>query len=240
MIRIAIVEDDDNERNQLRRCIDRYAKEHGEEFSIVSFSDGLSFLDNYKPVYDIIFMDINMPYENGISVAKRLRMFDGDVCLIFVTQMAQYAISAYDVSAKDYLLKPILYASFAFRFERTLAAVRSAMAGHRYIVVKTQKGIVRLDAGSIYYIEVIKHTVIYHTTGGTIEAWASLKNVEDSMGDLAGKQFVRCNNCFLVNLQFVERIEDDVVIVGGAELKISRARRRDFLNSFTLYCAEGG
>ena len=235
MINIAIVEDNAGELGQLRECIDRYAKEHGETFSVTSFSDGLAFLDKYGHGYDIIFMDINMPYESGLGIAKRLRVIDPDVCLIFVTQMAQYAINAYDVNARDYILKPVVYSAFAFRFEKAIASVRAAVAAHNYIFVKTQKGMVRIDVNDIYYIEVIRHMVIYHMTDRNIESWESLKNVESALGALAGSQFVRCNNCFLVNLRYVDKAEGDTVYIGREQLKMSRARRKEFLNAFTLY-----
>lgn len=240
MINIAIVEDDERELGQLESCIADYGKEHDERFSVASFKDGLAFLDGYKHEYDIVFMDINMPYESGLGIAKRLRMVDPDVCLIFVTQMAQYAINAYDVNASDYILKPVIYSAFAFRFEKALSAVRAKALAHRYVLIKSQKGVIKVDVTNIYYIEVIRHTVIYHTADGDIEAWESLKNVENQLGELVGTQFVRCNNCFLVNLQHIQKTENDEVVVGKDRLKISRSRRKEFLNAISVYFGTGG
>lgn len=240
MISIAIVEDDKNELEQLKSCIERYSRETGEEFSVTAFKDGLAFLDGYRHGFDVVFMDINMPYESGIGVAKRLRVIDSEVCLIFVTQMAQYAISAFDVNARDYILKPVIYSAFAFRFERVLAGVRAQARRHRSIIVKSNKGAIKVDVNNIRYIEVIRHTVIYHTVGGDIEAWESLKNAESALGDLVGSRFERCNNCFLVNLEFVDRVEDDTVYVGKDELKMSRARKKAFSAAFTRYVGGGG
>lgn len=240
MIRIAIVEDDDGEAARLEKYIARYGKEKGEEFSVKRYKDGLAFLDAYKAEFDIVFMDIMMPHMNGLTAAKRMRLVDANTALVFITNMAQYAINGYEVAASDYILKPILYDAFAFRFAKVLAAAHMRAAGHRFLSVKTQKGLVKLDAGSIYYIEVIRHMVVYHTAGGDVEAWESLKSVESALGDLVDTQFVRCNNCFLVNLQYIDKIEGDIAHVGGAQLKISRARRKEFVNAVTLYLARGG
>ena len=185
-------------------------------------------------------MDIMMPHMNGLTAAKRMRLVDANTALVFITNMAQYAINGYEVAASDYILKPVLYDAFAFRFAKVLAAAHMRAAGHRFLSVKTQKGLVKLDAGSIYYIEVIRHMVVYHTAGGDVEAWESLKSVESALGDLVDTQFVRCNNCFLVNLQYIDKIEGDIAHVGGAQLKISRARRKEFVNAVTLYLACGG
>lgn len=240
MINIAIVEDDDAEAARLEKYIARYGKEHDETFSLKRYKDGLAFLDSYRAEFDIVFMDIMMPHMNGLTAAKRMRLVDENTALVFITNMAQYAINGYEVAASDYILKPVMYDAFAFRFTKVLASARMRAAGHKFLFVKTQKGVVKVDANSIYYVEVIRHMVVYHTVNGNIEAWESLKSVETSLGELLDTRFVRCNNCFLVNLQYIDKIENDVAFVGGEQLKISRSRRKEFINAVTLYLAQGG
>ena len=74
MIRIAVVEDLEDEARQLTKCIEQYGREKNEVFAVERFSDGLAFMEGYEPRYDIIFMDINMPLMSGLSAAKRLRV----------------------------------------------------------------------------------------------------------------------------------------------------------------------
>lgn len=233
MVRIAIVEDQDEEAKQLEGYIRRYGKEKNEEFSIKRFSDGLEFVENYEPRFDIIFMDINMPMMGGLSAAKRLRIVDPEVCLIFATRLAQYALNGYEVGARDYLLKPVTYGSFAFRFDKAMAAMKNNR--HRTLLLKTRSGISRIDADSIRYIEVNTHLLIYHTTRGDLESWESLKSAEEKLGDLVGRQFVRCNNCFLVNLHYVNKVDGDILWVGDDQLKMSRMRKKNFLNMLTIF-----
>ena len=62
MIRIAVVEDLDGEAQQLMKCIEQYGREKNETFAVERFSDGLAFIEEYHPRYDIIFMDIQMQF----------------------------------------------------------------------------------------------------------------------------------------------------------------------------------
>ena len=110
MTRIAIVEDDALSAKLLFSYIKKYEQETNGEFEAIIFENGYKFLENYKSgAYEIIFMDINMPHLSGIETAIDLRKLDESVALIFVTNLAQYAINGYEVSALDFMLKPVSY-----------------------------------------------------------------------------------------------------------------------------------
>ncbi len=106
MITVAIVDDNKSETEALTSFLKQYGDECGEKLEITAFKSGFDFLDGYKAVYDVVFMDIEMPEMDGMSAARRLRQFDGDIAIIFVTNIAKYAIAGYEVGALDYFLKP--------------------------------------------------------------------------------------------------------------------------------------
>ena len=92
MIRIAMVEDEAAVREQLQGYIQRYTRQYGTEFAVTEFSDGVEILDAYRPVYDIVLLDVEMKHLDGMETARRIRELDRDVVLLFITNMAQYAI----------------------------------------------------------------------------------------------------------------------------------------------------
>ena len=103
MIEIAIIEDTDIHARTLQAYLQRFADENQAAFYTTVFHNAVAFLENYSAKYDVVFMDIAMPYLNGMDAAHALRKLDKDVLLIFITSLAQYAVQGYDVDAFAYL-----------------------------------------------------------------------------------------------------------------------------------------
>lgn len=102
--------------------------------------------------------------------------------------------------------------------------------------MSTAEGAVCVRPCDVRYVEVMKHTLIYHTTTGDLTVYGSLKNAESA---LPAVRFVRCNSCYLVNLRYVKRVTGFTALVGGDELAISHSRRRDFLRALGEYIGKG-
>ena len=109
MRQACIVEDSAADAERLKKCVERFAQERKESISVRVYKDGIDFLSNYRPEADVVFLDVEMPILSGIEVAHKLRNIDPYVCIIFVTNMVQYALRGYEVSALDYVIKPISY-----------------------------------------------------------------------------------------------------------------------------------
>lgn len=124
MIRLALVEDDELYRSQLREYIDKYSAVSGEKFTVTEFSDGDEIALGYKAVYDIILMDIEMKFMGwAMMAAEEIRKVDTEVIIIFITNSPQYAIKGYAVDALDYVLKPVSYYAFSQRLGRAVERV---------------------------------------------------------------------------------------------------------------------
>lgn len=231
MIRIAVVEDDSNYRRILDEYIKDYGQKNNEEFEVKNYVDGLDIVDKYNASHDIIFMDIEMKHLDGMKAAQRIREHDRNVVIIFITNMPQYAIEGYKVEAMDYVLKPI--SAFAFSQELMKAVEKVKERQNNFLYIKKEGNVIRLNVADITYIESGQgHSVIYHTVKEDVVGRESMKNLEQI---LAPYHFSRCNSGYLVNLAFVERICKNDVIVAGAELQISRMKRKSFMETLTAY-----
>ena len=151
MISIAIVEDEDSCAKQMEEYLARYAAESGEEFETVRFCDGDEILENYRAQYDIILMDVQMKFMDGMTAAEEIRKVDPEVVIIFITNMAQYAIRGYAVDALDYVLKPVSYFAFSQRLERAIG--RMKRRARRYMTITIRGGACKLDIAEILYVE---------------------------------------------------------------------------------------
>ena len=237
MIKIAIVEDERKDVDRIKRFILQFSEDENLAFSIECFKQGINFIEDYNPDYDIIFMDIDMPNMSGLETAKRLRRLDSTVCLIFVTNMAQYAINGYEVDALDFMVKPVEYSLFCAKMKRALASIKKHKERrNRQIVLREGKTRRRIDVKNVIYVEVYKHDLIYHLTNGDITVKGTMYQIEDDYRKLG---FYRCFDSYLVNLNNILDITStDVTLSNGTKLPISRRKRKEILEVFAEYKGE--
>lgn len=233
MIKVAIVEDEHAYAMQLQEYLHQYEIENGEVFEISLFSDGDEIVNKYKPVYDIILMDVEMKFMDGMSAAEEIRKVDTEVVIIFITNMPQYAIRGYAVDALDYVLKPVSYFAFSQRLNRAISRMKKRES--KTLSISIKGGTVRLDVANITYIESQGHTLIFHTVSGDYETSGTMKELE---ADLAEVNFYRGNKGYLINLAHVEGIKEGCAVVRGEQLLLSRARKREFMETLTRYWGE--
>ena len=190
MYRIAIVEDEKEFRDQLYDYLRKYEEENTLSFRISVFEDGADILENYRNEYDLILLDIEMPKMNGMDAAERIREKDEDVVLMFITNMAQYAIRGYSVGALDFIMKPITYYTFSMKMTRALKRVQRKANVQAPIVLHLPDGMRTLEIKQIYYVEVQNRMLSYHTDEGIFMMRGTMQSVEQ---ELAPYAFATCH-----------------------------------------------
>lgn len=230
MIRIAIVEDEELYVSTLLKYLKEYEKTTGEDLDITIYRDGDEITSEYKAQFDIILMDIEMKFVDGMTAAEEIRKQDSEVIIIFITNMTQYAIRGYEVDALDYVLKPVSYFSFSQKLSRAISRMRKRKG--RQITVPVKGGVKRMETSDIYYIESEGHNLIYHTRTEDVVSAATMKSAEEM---LAGMNFSRGNKCYLINLEHVEGVKDKYAVLKMGQLLLSRPRIRQFMQDLTKY-----
>ena len=230
MLHIAVVEDEEEFILQIKEFIDRYQEENFCEIRVSVFKDGASILQGYQPVYDIILLDIEMPRLNGMDAAERIRAMDGDVVLMFITNMAKYAIRGYSVGALDFVMKPVNYYTFSMKLTRAVKKVHKKE--DQQILLNLPDRVKKLEVKQIFYVEVQNRMLHYHTDEGEYVLRGTMQSAEKQMEPYP---FAKCSYWYLVNLMHVSEVHKNIALVAGSRLEISRRNKTSFLGALTEY-----
>jgi len=229
-VNIAVVEDEDIFIEQIKQYFETYNKSSDIQINYTVYKNGLDFIQNYTGQYDAVFMDILMPKMGGMEAALTLRKTDEDIPIIFMTNVAQYAIEGYKVNALDFMLKPIVYQDIELKLNKVIHYLqRFGSSGIMLTIDESSKMISTRD---IYYIEVFNHQLVYHTKLGDFTQRGSLSALEQSDKFNA---FIRSNSCYLVNCKHINSIEGECLKVNDTLLPISRRKKKEILNTLAKF-----
>lgn len=230
MTYIALVDDDKDALEELEQKFKRFIAENNAEIKVEAFNNAVDFLEQ-EHRFGIVFMDIEMPYINGMRAAQKLREEDKKIVLVFVTNNPNYAIEGYSVEAADYILKPVQYSRLSSLLKRVIRIAERE--GEETVTIKSKGTLHRIYPSRIKYVQIEEHLLFYYTEDGRFDMWGSLKDAESQ---LENYPFVRCNYGTTVNLRFVKCIEKDTVILtDGTHLTFSRGRKKMFIEKLNAY-----
>ena len=232
MIKIAIVDNDEESVDRLKGILARYGEENAADFKVSVFHSGIDFVSGYTADYDIVFMEVYMPHLDGIKTAKMLRELDGGVTLIFTANSPKYAIHGYDVNARQFLIKPLEYATFVSKLGKDIDSLNQARNGEPFLIVDSRENTRQVVYSDIFYATVRGRYVHLHTKSEIIEMHVSMKELESM---LTGSGFVRGDNSSMVNLMHVTSVTGEGAIVNGEVIPCSRNRRKALVDAFTHY-----
>lgn len=197
---------------------------------------------------DLLFLDIEMPGMNGFDLIKAAAPFNGDV--IFTTAYDKFAVKAFEVSAVDYLLKPVdeeelgraiqkvRSKSDIGRLQERLEVLMSTLQQQdpniRMIVVPTMESLEFIEVDAIVRFEAdSNYTRIHRVEGKPMLVSKTLKSLELMV---EGMGFIRVHNSHLVNVKCIKRLlrgnPATLVMKDGTTLPVSRSRKDDLLDRF--------
>ena len=230
MLRIAVVDDDQEDLSRIRAYLDQYFAAEPREYAVSSFSDGEDLLLQKPDSFDLLFLDVEMRWSNGIDIARSLRERGSDLVILFISRIAQYAVEGYSVDALDYLLKPVAYEEFAVKLRRALRQIDSRRSSS---IRLSQGGDHRwVSSDEIRYVEVFGHHLIYHTKDGELR---TTDTIGAAAGQLAPLGFLQCSRFCLVNPRYVTGVDGSTLLLGADRVPISRRRRKEFVDALLRY-----
>ncbi len=235
MINIAIVDDEPEFASLLENSLLEYFQEERLKkevpFHIDVYPSAILFLEKCSG-YNIIFMDIDLPIINGLTASKELREKNENAILIYCTNYARFAIDGYQYNASDYLVKPVNKQHLKMTMDKAVESIESMKKSSITISVDKSKKIVKLD--DIEFVEVKGKLLYFHLTKDRV--FVERRSLKEVSQELDSARFVRCNHCYLVNVDYVKEFdEDNVVLTSGDILAMSRNKKKEFQEKVTVY-----
>ena len=235
MIRIAVCDDDVTLRSSLGALVNEYAKVHGLTVSYEKFISPLDLLAQIErgAKFDILFMDVIMPGENGIDAAAEIRHYDGNVKIIFLSSSPEFAVQSYSVGAYFYQLKPISKDTFFKLMDSVLSAREQEQTTS--LILRCKNGITRIELNRLEYCEVMHRTLFFHLTDGTI--LESIGRMDDLYKQLEPKgNFLRPHRSYIVNMDHIRSMSyKAITMMRGDEIALPRGKYSDLKNTFIEY-----
>ncbi len=233
MLLIAVVDDDPKDAALLKECVENYCKTNNHAAMIHVFSDGLDLVRSTEN-HDIVFLDIQMGKLDGLETARFIRKINKESILIFVTNMAQFAIKGYEVDALDFILKPVSMASIVYVLDKAMKRLDGSGAKAQFSL-KTSEGTISLSANDITYVEVFDHNLVYHTLKGEYTMRGRLSDVSEK---LSPDRFVMCNRSYIVNLRHVSNVTADYLLIGDTRISVSKSHRKELMKRFSNFLGD--
>ena len=236
MYRILIVEDEDIAADALVQAISAYAERSGEQFGVARLTSAVDLDERVSRDVDLIFLDIELPGQNGMDAAFDLRERDTSTPIIFVTNMANYAVHGYAVNALDFIVKPFTYEDFALRMDRAIRVMRQRAA--RTISVRSREGLRMFDASELVFVDMSGHDLVYHLAdGSTLSARGSMRRLGQELDDVP---FVRISSGCIINMSHVRGIADAAIALStGDTVWASRANKKSALEAIASFLGSG-
>ncbi len=231
MTSMLIVEDEEPAADALLALLRRYEESRGMTFDVDVVGAAFELLDASR-TYDICLLDIQLPGINGLEAAELLRSQHRVTSIIFVTDLAQYAVRGYEVDALGFLVKPATFAGLSMNLDRAMREV--AQGTNRTLTVPTEDGFRSVPLSEVTHIEVRNHDLVYHTVDGeAMRARGSLTQVER---ELEEAPMVRVSRYCLANMALITGIAgDEVTLAGGSALHITRGHKKEIELALARY-----
>ena len=227
-MRIAVCDDEELFRIEFKSVLDKVLI--NAEYDIDTFSSGSSLYEAFlKNPFDLVFLDIEMPGIDGITLAKRLRAVSENVQIVFLTSHIEYALEGYEVNALRYLVKPV----DMNKLSEVLKYIQDKKNNSRQIMIKQEGEDIVIDISDVIYMESMDKNVRIVTSKSE---YITRYNISDYEEELKNSGFLRIHRGYLISLSKVKKIvKNDVVMDGDISLPVSRSNIKTLKDALYAY-----
>lgn len=227
-MRIAICDDEEIYRVELKTILDKLLI--NVDYNIDTFDDGRQLMESFnKAPYDLVFLDIEMPAIDGITLAKSIRSRSENVFIVFLTGHIEYALEGYEVNALRYLTKPVDIS----KLKEVIRYVQEKQGSARQLIIREDGEEILIDIGDVIYMESMNQNVrIVSAKGEHVIRY----NIGDFEEQLKNDGFFRIHRGYLISLSKVKKlVKSDVIMEDGTALPVSRSNLKPLKEALYAY-----
>lgn len=230
---IGLCDDDKTQLEYLSALIKTWASVRNTFCEIKTYhsAEELIFENMESYAFDILILDIQMGDMNGIELAKKIRIQDEELMIIFLTGVKDYVLDGYEVNAFRYILKPVKVDKLYLLLDEVDNKLKKS--NKKYYIFNYSGETIKLEQGQILYIESIKHYVNIVTVDKSYEIKSTINQV---LSSLEAEDFISIHRSYIVNLKHVDKInKSSCMLSNGVQIPISRSNYKNFNEAFIKY-----
>lgn len=228
MIKAAILDDDPLSRKILENFIDKNPSIE----LVAQYGDPIKASEELPDVdCDLLFLDMEMPGMNGIEFIAAVSDIPQ---VIVVSSKKEYAADTYNYDVSDYLVKPIDPSRFDQAVHKVVEisdAVKAQANQQDHLFIKKNKGYTRINFEDILYLEALADYVQINTTTDRYTVLSTMKSISTR---LPQAKFLRVHRSFIVSLDKIERLDDNMIVIKDKSIPVSRSYREGLMQHLNL------
>lgn len=228
MLKAIVIDDDPISRKILANLISKSNKVE----CIKEYDNAVSALEEIESIdCDLIFLDIEMPEMNGLEFISAV---PGDQHIIVISSKSEYAAETYNYEVTDYMVKPVDKS----RFDQALNKVEEMNSSYSkksdesdHMFIKKNKGYSRVNYEDITFVEALADYVQVNTTKERFTVLSTMKSISQR---LPSDKFLRIHRSYIVQIDKIERIDENMVSIGEKTVPVSRSYKESLMKHLNL------
>lgn len=231
-MKIAVCDDDKTQTEYIAGLVAAWADRNRHLVVINTFDNAQAFQFAWSGTgsYDAVLLDIQMPGQNGMELAREIRKVDETIAIIFITGFTDYIGEGYDVAALHYLLKPVGADKLCECLDKVWGRLKNEV---KTFLAECGGEKIRIRQDEILMLEAFAHSVAVTAVSQCYEVKESLGEIRRRLDEVL---FVQPHRSYVVGLKYIRKIgKTDLTLDNGTRVPLSRRMAREVNRSFIRF-----